>query len=191
MDGLFAFAASVFALLSVPGPTNTLLATSGAARGVRGSLLLLPAELAGHSIAIGLWLVVVDPLAQRFEVIPTIAKLIAAAYLLWAAWRLWSSPPEGGGSQPVGPRRLFVATLLNPKAMILAFVIFPHGAVDTLGPYALVFVVLEVTIGAGWIWLGHGMARMAGGMATTARILRIGAVALVLFATFIAASAVD
>lgn len=47
---LFAFA--VIAILATPGPTNALLATAGAANGLRRSLPLVPAELAGYLIAI-------------------------------------------------------------------------------------------------------------------------------------------
>jgi len=47
---LFAFA--VIAILATPGPTNALLATAGAANGLRRSLPLVPAELAGYVIAI-------------------------------------------------------------------------------------------------------------------------------------------
>ncbi|HZF76664.1 MAG TPA: lysine transporter LysE, partial [Acetobacteraceae bacterium] len=46
------FALAVLFILGTPGPTNTLLATSGATAGFRRSLILLPAEAAGYGISI-------------------------------------------------------------------------------------------------------------------------------------------
>ena len=48
----FLFVLTVVTILGTPGPTNTLLATAGAAAGVRRSLLLVPAELGGYLTSI-------------------------------------------------------------------------------------------------------------------------------------------
>jgi len=170
MTGTWTFVLSVIALLAVPGPTNTLLAASGAAIGPRRSLILIPAEISGYLIAIGCLLAIVQPLAASHPMIPVASKLLASAYLAWT--------------------RLFLTTLLNPKALIFAFVIFPHTALTTLAPYAAIFVVLVAIIGAGWILLGGLIASSAFGTATPRRISRIAAVALGVFATLIASSPV-
>ena len=192
MSGISAFVLSVIALLAVPGPTNTLLAASGAAIGPRRSLLLIPAEISGYLVAIGCLVAIVQPLAASHPMIPVASKLLASAYLAWTAVRLW----QDGGAElmgvpaPASPARLFLTTLLNPKALIFAFVIFPHTGLAALVPYAVIFVALVAIIGGGWIVLGGLIAHSTGGMATPRRISRLAAVALGVFATLIASSAV-
>ncbi|MES1149390.1 MAG: hypothetical protein ABUL53_09420, partial [Bradyrhizobium guangdongense] len=46
------FILAAASLLAIPGPTNTLLATSGAGVGVARSLPLLAAELGGYLLSI-------------------------------------------------------------------------------------------------------------------------------------------
>ena len=187
-----AFVVAVAALLSVPGPTNTLLAASGAAIGIRSSLRLVPMEILGYLVAIGCLLAVVEPLTASHPLVPIASKLLASAYLAWSAAQLW----RDGGAElmkipaPASPGRLFLTTLLNPKALIFAFVIFPHTGLATLAPHASVFSALVAVIGGGWIALGSLIAHSAAGSATPRRISRFAAIALGIFATLIAGSAV-
>ena len=49
------FIGLVITILLTPGPTNTLLASSGIQVGLRKSLLLIPAEAIGYILAISAW----------------------------------------------------------------------------------------------------------------------------------------
>lgn len=49
------FIGLVVSILLTPGPTNTLLASSGIQVGVRKSFRLIPAEAFGYLISITLW----------------------------------------------------------------------------------------------------------------------------------------
>jgi threonine/homoserine/homoserine lactone efflux protein len=186
------FALAVVALLAVPGPTNTLLAASGAAIGVPRSLRLLAFEISGYLVAIGVLIQVVGPLAASHAFVPIVSKLVASLYLTWSAMRLWRDADAELASvpAPASPLRVFVTTLLNPKALIFAFVVFPHGDMAVLAPFVALFSVLVVCIGCGWIGLGNLIARSSARVATPARISRLAAIALGLFATVIASSAV-
>jgi threonine/homoserine/homoserine lactone efflux protein len=192
MSSVASFVLAVLALLVVPGPTNTLLAASGAAVGMRKSLKLLPMELGGYLIAIALWGHVIGPLVSSYSVFPTVSKLLASLYLVWSAIQLWrhadASLTDSGGL--ASPRRVFVTTLLNPKALIFALVIFPQTGLSGQAPYASVFAVIVVAIACGWIFAGTLLARSSRGVATPGMVSRIAAMALGLFAVLLAGSAV-
>lgn len=185
------FALSVAALLSVPGPTNTLLAAAGAAGGVRRALALVPAEMAGYLVSIGVLCALAGPVVAGHPAVLIGFRLAAALYIAVSAVGLWR-PAAGvaGPGVPIRPRKVFTATLLNPKGLIFAFVIFPQGGAATLLPAFGVFAAELAVIGTGWVVLGHLLARSAGRFATPLGISRSAAVALGVFAVLLFGSAV-
>jgi threonine/homoserine/homoserine lactone efflux protein len=184
-----AFVLATLALLMTPGPTNTLLAASGAAVGLRRSLALLPAELAAYLLAIGAFLILAAPTVADHPAAETALRLLAAGWLARSAVRLWRS--AGGGFAdcpfPVDPSRVFCTTLINPKAMIFAFIVFPSTP-----PTAafLVFSTLVLSIGFAWIGIGAIVAGVGRSHVTPARVSRFAAVAMALFATLVTGSAI-
>jgi hypothetical protein len=70
MEDPLLFTLAVLAILGTPGPTNTLLATSGAGVGLRRSLVLLPAEACGYLISILLLGLVLGPVVAASPVEP-------------------------------------------------------------------------------------------------------------------------
>ena len=152
------FLACLLAILLTPGPTNALLWSSGALRGLRASLPLLAVELGGYLVGVGTWRLLGEGLLRAAPQLGLALKLLAAAYLVFLAWRLWRQPqPAPDAEPPVGPRHLFITTLLNPKGAVFAFGVFPHfdGAAAAL-PYVLLFTATVPTIGA--LWIGFGQA---------------------------------
>lgn len=182
MSDWTAFVLAVLGLLATPGPTNTLMAASGAQRGVRKSLHLLAGELGGYAIAITVWIEIVGAAAAREPMVGVFAKLVAVAFLLWSAWKLW----RNAGQADLRPRgitlsRVFVTTLVNPKGLVFAFAIFPHvGFVERLA-YDGVFALLVAGTAIGWMVLGTLAQRGAAGWLTLARVQRIAAVAMAVF----------
>jgi len=63
------FIGLVITILLTPGPTNTLLASSGVQVGVRKSLLLIPAESVGYLIAITAWGMLIGKVSDTFPLI--------------------------------------------------------------------------------------------------------------------------
>jgi len=188
---ILAFVVSVVTLLAVPGPTNTLLAASGAAVGFRKSLRLVIGEIGGYLAAIFILMQILAPFVAGAPTGPIIAKAFASAVLLLLAVRLWrhASAELTVASGPISAGQVFITTLFNPKALVFAFVIFPHAGVREIGWLLGLFSMLVIGIGCGWIALGRVIGSSTGHQATQALIARCAAVVLGIFATVIGGSA--
>ena len=157
------FIGLVVTILLTPGPTNTLLASSGIQVGVRQSLRLIPAESMGYLISITTWGMIIGTVSIQFPIIPTFLKLLSALYIIFLAIKLWKTADiEASYNQPtIRARELFCATLLNPKALLFASAIFPSTAWLTMKVYLLhigPFLVLIVPIALFWTFIGSILA---------------------------------
>jgi threonine/homoserine/homoserine lactone efflux protein len=146
------FLLSVVTLLCMPGPTNTLLATSAAVAGVRRSLPLLAGELAGYLSAIIVIRVALEPFIKT-DAVQICFKILIALYLAFTAVRLWNASITAALSI-VRTRGIFAATLLNPKAFVFAIVVIPHDVIR-VAPYFMAFSACVLTTGFLWLVLGH------------------------------------
>lgn len=188
MQDLWVFALATFALLATPGPTNTLLATAGALSGIRRASVLLVGEIIGYLTTITLLLTALGPIIHAQPMIATIVKLVVAAYVAWAAIRLWRRRETGDGApkQAVTLWQVLVTTLLNPKALVFAFSVFPPPS-DSLWQSYLAFTAMVPAVGLGWIVFGRVVGQ-AMGPERAQVIQKIAAVVLAGFAGLLAAS---
>ncbi len=186
MPDFASFLLAGLALLATPGPTNTLLAASGATRGIRASLPLVPAELAGYLIALAVLTLVLVPLADRLPILTTALRIVAALFLLWSARKLWLAGRALSRGSPVTPARVFFTTLLNPKALVFAVVLFPGRDPAWAVP---LFSALVSGVAVAWILAGHALGRLGRSAAVPGRVNRLTAVGLGLFAVLVAGSA--
>ena len=152
MANLLLFASSVVLLLILPGPTNTLLATSGATVGLRRSLLLLVGELSGYLVSIFLIQFVLGPAMAKAPATALMLRVAAGGYLMVLSIKLWITPFLVTRAV-ISLRQLFVTTLLNPKAFVFALVIIPFNAPRPL-QYVALFAAMVPVIGTLWIALG-------------------------------------
>jgi threonine/homoserine/homoserine lactone efflux protein len=157
MDDWLVFCVTVIVILFTPGPTNTLLATSGATVGFRRSLHLLVGELVGYNTAIVTLRVVFAPIVQNFAVVPLALRFAASTYLIVLAVRLWRARPATQGNASISLREVFVTTLLNPKAILLGLIVVPQES-RAATPFLAVLSLLIVTIGTAWIAIGCATA---------------------------------
>lgn len=179
------FLLAVLVVLGTPGPTNTLLAASGALVGVRRSLPLLAGEIVGYLAAIACLHLVVGGLVADASWIGRFLRLAMAVYLLFVAYELWTRPaPATGQASEIGVRRVLVTTLLNPKALLFAFQILPLSEPGAM-PYVLALAALIPLVGSCWIVAGALLGQMAARPDSRA-VPRISAVVLAVFAVLIA-----
>jgi threonine/homoserine/homoserine lactone efflux protein len=182
------FLLAVATILGTPGPTNTLLATSGATVGMRRSLPLLAGELAGYLIAVSAIRLVLGPVIAAWPLLGVILKVAVIAYLVWIAVRLWQhgnrSLTEAGAEIRV--QNVFITTLLNPKALIFALSVLPQ-AHPALWAYFLAFLAIIPAAGFSWIIVGRAIG-LAAGDRHTGTVRKVASVALFGFAGLIAAS---
>lgn len=188
MQDVWLFVLASIALLATPGPTNTLLATAGALGGIKRAVPLLLGELAGYLITITLLLAALGPIIAAQPLLATGLKLVVAAYVAWSALRLWQSRTAlGSGAQHlVTMRQVLVTTLLNPKALVFAFSIFPPPSGDSWRHY-VTFSLIVPTVGFGWILFGR-IVGIAMGPERAQVIQKISALVLATFAGLLAAS---
>ncbi|MFL9926751.1 LysE family transporter [Herbaspirillum lusitanum] len=187
----FVFLLSVALILLTPGPTNTLLALAGLGLGVRRALPLLAFELAGYFISISLWGILLAPVQLHYPWIATLVRIASSAYLAYTAVMVWRDARllQTPQQKTITPGVLFVATLLNPKGLLFALVIFPAHTFEAMHSYALAmlsFACLLVPIGACWIGLGHALNHKRLSFISPRKIQQLSSVALGMFSAFIA-----
>jgi threonine/homoserine/homoserine lactone efflux protein len=187
MEDPILFALAVITILGTPGPTNTLLATSGAAVGIRRSLPLVPAEAAGYLIAILTLGLLLGPVVAAAPWLAMALRVLVGAYLLLLAVKLWRSGRVALGARAlVSPGQVFLTTLLNPKALILALGIIPFAS-PLAFRYVGGFLLLLVAISLAWVSLGAVLGGIAGSRGRAGLVPRFGAAAVGLFAALILA----
>lgn len=182
--GMALFAAS---MIGTPGPANMVVMASGARFGFRRSIPFLSGTILGKQfiiwpIGLGL-LTVLPPDSPAFQVL----RWLSVAYILWLAWRIAGSRIVTSGAQDIPPR--FAAGLivhpLNPKAwaMIIGaltnFTKPDATALAATAVAALVFISLQIVLQSFWTLLGAGVARLIGGTASEAWLMRFLAVLMV------------
>jgi len=175
------FLAATYFLLAVPGPTNTLLATSGAGIGIARSLRLLVAELCGYLLAIALLRLALGPIVGDIPIAALVLRVAVTVYILCLAFMLWRvNTRELRDGAPVTFGQVLFATLLNPKALVFAFLLLPleAGPLELL-PWFGAIALQILTAGAAWIALGATLGGGARRLGHPHLVTRIGAVTLV------------
>lgn len=183
---LLTMALYVALVLIMPGPTNTLLLSSGLKVGVRQTSPLIAAEALGYVTSISLWGFFLSALSVSRPWLPAIVKLLSSAYILYLAARIWrqSGALQHVAANPVGLRDMFVTTLMNPKALLFGSTFFPLAAFQTAADFGrtmATFLVVLVPIAIGWSYLGMLLTARHSWASHTPKLLRGAALVLLTF----------
>lgn len=185
------FTLAIVLLLCTPGPTNTLMALGGYSRGWARALPLIGGELGGYLLVIVPVATLAAPLFQTYPQASLTAKILAVIWVLYLSFRLWVSTRKAeDGSGEISVRQVFVTTVLNPKALIIALVIMPHGDLMMLAPWLLLFAGLVLFAANGWIVIGRLMRGTRVFQLKPIMIRRVAAACLLLFAIILASSSI-
>jgi threonine/homoserine/homoserine lactone efflux protein len=147
-------------------------------------LPLLLGELAGYNIAIATYRYALATRVAESSDARLFLQWAIGAYLIVLALRLWRAAPRAGTKGFTVPR-VFVTTLLNPKALIFALVLFPAPPAPVVAATAG-FSVMVVCVGACWIAAGAFAIQLT---STRYRHVapRVCALALAVFAVMVVA----
>jgi len=149
------FLFAVVALLLAPGPTNTLVALAGAQSGHRSLWFLLPAELLGYLTMIlpAAWFgaMIIESLPSATNVL----KLTASVWVMYLAISLWKSGSGIVSDTEVSAKRVFATTALNPKALIVAFVLLPPPTDEQFLLKLALFCAAASGVAVVWYSLGR------------------------------------
>ena len=165
--GTIEFLLATWAILLTPGPTNTLLALSGSQVGFVRSLKLFPAELSGYLLAVVPLAVIGARVLDAWPQLAVAVRLVAAIWVMYLAAKLWLHSAIAVKQSTVTARRVFVTTLLNPKALLFGLVLLPPGN-DVLFLPRLAIFGLSI-LAAASLWATAGKAIVKGTVEQNAR----------------------
>ena len=153
--GLLIFAAVYALAVASPGPGVAAVVARSLARGMNGSVAFIAGFLVGDLIWFVFAATGLAAIAQTAHVLFVVIKYAGAAYLLYLAYRLWTTPaqPAEGQEMDSGGKasQLFLGsltlTLANPKTMIFFLALLPTVVkLETLTFADFVEIALVISI---------------------------------------------
>ncbi|MGH8387575.1 MAG: LysE family translocator [Pseudomonas sp.] len=157
----FSFLLTASALLASPGPATMALAASGAAYGLKRSLMFFSGIMAGLAISISLVASGIFIIIQKVPILATGLGLISAAYIVFLAWLIARTPPISSVTTVAAPRWSagFVIGVTNIKAYAVFAALLGGFPLGLAQPWDLVFKVsscLGICVTFDFIWLSSG-----------------------------------
>lgn len=129
---LLTYAAALAVAAATPGPGVAALVGQALGNGLRSALFFLGGIALGDVVWLSVAVAGLAALAQVFAGALLVVKLAGGAYLIWLAWKFWTSESglvrAQGATQQNGMRSFvagFTVTLGNPKTIIFYMALLP------------------------------------------------------------------
>jgi threonine/homoserine/homoserine lactone efflux protein len=149
-----------------PGPGMSAVVARALGGGVRGAVPLVIGIVLGDLTYCSLAIFGLAALAQRFSLVFTIVRYAGAAYLVYLAWRMWTTRPDAremAAAAAEHPGRTTLAglmlTLGNPKTIVFYMALLPTLVpIESIGPLAYTEIVTIIAVVIFLVGLGHAVA---------------------------------
>jgi len=200
LSSLLVFALTLIVAAGSPGPSIAALVTRTLSNGFRDVFPFLLAMWFGEALWLTFAVAGLSMVAQAFGMVFMALKFLGAAYLLFLAWKMWTSPVGVSEDALPAPRSWWrmasaglMVTLGNPKIMVFYVALLPTiidlgrvGAVGWLELTATMLMVLAM-VDCSWIFLAIRARRFLANRKAVRAANRTGAVVMAGAAVAIAA----
>lgn len=167
MDSLPSFILAGIALTGSPGPNTLGLAAASAAYGLRGSLALLAGSVVGVFAVMLATATGLTGLVLAQPGVAPVVSLLAAAYMVYLAYRIATAPPVTNATTEHAPGfgpGLFLG-LGNPKAyaamaaLYSGFMLLPSDPVADAVAKTGILLLMIVAVDVVWLLIGSALTR--------------------------------
>jgi threonine/homoserine/homoserine lactone efflux protein len=162
VTALAIFAGALAVAAGSPGPSIAALTARVLTGGIGSVIPFLAAMWVGEGIWLTCAILGLSALATHFATLFLVIKYAGVAYLLFLAWKMWTSEPGETAELPRARDgwRMFAAgialTLGNPKIILFYMALLPGlidlARVDPLGWAQLIVVMLTVLMAVDLAW---------------------------------------
>lgn len=173
-SNLILFSVAAMALAVSPGPDMILIASRSVAQGRVAGLATWAGIAAGtycHAIAAAFGL------SELFLAVPVaydIVRFAGAAYLLYLAWKAFTSKPvsgsDGGPAKRLSIRSMFsqglLTNILNPKIAIFTLALYPQFIDAAAGSIVLQILIMATILNLSGLMVTGVLIAMSGGIRT-------------------------
>ncbi|WP_296229162.1 LysE family translocator [Ralstonia sp. UBA689] len=115
---------------ALPGPAQGSMVAHVIARGRASALSFVVGMVSGNAIWLVATILGLATLALRFASVFVVVKWLGVLYLLFVAWKLWTSDPASGESRETRSKGFLAGALLtlgNPKAVVFFGAVLPQA----------------------------------------------------------------